>query len=129
MSKRNFFRTSFRGFNKKDVLAHIEQLHDEQQNELERMQQVVDDARQKGEEALAEARAIAQLPAEQLAELERLRERVVEYEQQTAQLQAEQAANREQIDTLKTENETLGAQLREAQTLLDGVRALLENKA
>ncbi len=127
MSKRNFFRTSFRGFNRKDVLAHIEQLHDEQQQELAQMQQIVDDAREQGEAALAEARAIAQLPAEQLAELEQLRERVVQYEQQVNALQEQQTADREQIETLKAENETLSAQLQEAQTLLDGVRTLLEN--
>lgn len=129
MSKRNFFRTSFRGFNRKDVLAHIEQLHDEQQQEIAQMQQVVDDARERGEAALAEARAIAQLPAEQLAELEQLRERVAQYEQQVNALQEQQANDRERIEQLKTENETLGTQLNEAQTLLGGVRALLENKA
>ncbi len=127
MSKRKFFRTSFRGFNRKDVLAHIEQLHDEQQQELERMQLVVVKARQKSEEVLAEARAIAQLPAEQLAELEQLREWVAQYEQQTAQLQQQQEVDREQIDALKFENEALSTQLQEAQTLLGGVRALLEN--
>ena len=39
MGNHNFFRTGFRGFNKRDVLEHIDALHERQQDQLAEMQQ------------------------------------------------------------------------------------------
>lgn len=86
MADRKFFRTTFRGFSKADVLEHIDTLRAQQQEELKEMQEQVDQAKEESAAARAEADAVIALPAEQLAELESLREKVAAYEKETAEL-------------------------------------------
>ena len=93
MADRKFFRTSFRGFSKEDVLNHIDSLHAQQQEELKQMQAQVELAQEESAAARAEADAVIALPAEQLAELEHLREAVAAYTVEVAQLKQQIAEN------------------------------------
>ena len=86
MAERKFFRTTFRGFSKEDVLTHIDTLRAQQQEELKGMQEQLELAQQQSAAARADADAVIALPSEQLAELEQLREAVASYEKETAQL-------------------------------------------
>ena len=66
MAESGFFRTSFRGFDKMDVLQYIDELQQRQKTELEDLQQRLAEA----EEQAAQARNEAAGQEERLREAE-----------------------------------------------------------
>ena len=54
MAERKYFRTTFRGFSKEDVLTHIDTLRAQQQEELKGMQEQLELAQQQSAAARAE---------------------------------------------------------------------------
>ena len=115
MADRKFFRTSFRGFSKEDVLNHIDSLHAQQQEELKQMQAQVELAQEQSAAARAEADAVIALPAEQLAELEHLREAVAAYTVEVAQLKQQLAENDREMVAMLEQQRRLQQCLNEAQ--------------
>ena len=116
MADRKFFRTSFRGFSKEDVLNHIDSLHAQQQEELKQMQAQVELAQEESAAARAEADAVIALPAEQLAELEHLREAVAAYTGEVAQLKQQIAENDRMTVAMLEQQRRLQQCLEEART-------------
>ena len=124
MAERKFFRTTFRGFSKEDVLAHIDTLRAQQQEELQDMQEQVELAKQESAAARAEADAVIALPAEQLAELEQLREAVASYEQETAQLKHDLEESNRALAALWEQQNHLQAYITRADELIADAGAI-----
>ncbi len=124
MAERKFFRTTFRGFSKEDVLAHIDTLRAQQQEELNSMQEQVELAQQESAAARAEADAVIALPAEQLAELEQLREAVASYEKETAQLKHDLEESNRALAALWEQQNHLQAYITRADELIADAGAL-----
>ena len=124
MGNHNFFRTGFRGFNKRDVLEHIDALHERQQDQLAEMQTQVDLANKRSEEARAEADAVIALPVQQLAELEHLRERVPTLERELADMRLRVSQQEMEVSMLAAQNADLADQLAKASAFSDDIAQL-----
>lgn len=124
MAERKFFRTTFRGFSKKDVLAHIDTLHTQQQEKLKDMQQQVELAQQQSAAARAEADAVIALPAAQLAELEQLRQAVVSYEQETQALKKELEESNRALSALWEQQKYLQEHIARADEFIADAQAI-----
>ena len=106
MSERNGFRTSFRGFSRQDVLAHIDEIratfHEEvaeRDEEITSLKAQLDEARAKMAEVATAAEREEQLRAELAVAQEAARALTAQNEQLTAQLATAQetiASSREQ---------------------------------
>lgn len=129
MADRKFFRTTFRGFSKADVLEHIDTLRAQQQEELKEMQGQVAQAQEQCEAARAEAAAVAALPAEQLAELEELRVKVAAYEQEIAQLKAQLEESDQTRSALWQQQSHLQQCVEQAEAFAADVQALSDQLA
>ena len=129
MADRKFFRTSFRGFSKEDVLNHIDSLHAQQQEELKQMQEQVALAEEASAAARAEADAVIALPAEQLAELEQLREAVAAYTVEVAQLKQQIAENDREMVALLEQQRRLQGCLDDAQAFAAQAMSLSDTLA
>ena len=124
MAERKFFRTTFRGFSKEDVLSHIDTLRAQQQEELKDMQEQVEQAKQESAAARAEADAVIALPSEQLAELEQLREAVASYEKETAQLKHDLDESNRALAALWEQQNHLQAYITRADELIADTQAI-----
>lgn len=124
MAERKFFRTTFRGFSKEDVLSHIDTLRAQQQEELNDMQQQVEQARQESAAARAQADAVIALPSEQLAELEQLREAVASYKKETAQLRHDLDESNRALAALWEQQNHLQAYIARADQLIADTQAI-----
>ena len=124
MAERKFFRTTFRGFSKEDVLTHIDTLRAQQQEELQDMQKQIEQAKEERAAARAEADAVIALPAEQLAELTELRQAVVAYEKETEKLKHDLEESNRALAALWEQQNHLQAYIARADEVIADTRAL-----
>lgn len=129
MAQRKFFRTTFRGFSKEDVLAHIDTLHAKQQEELNEMKAQVELAQEQSAAARAEADAVIALPAEQMAELEKLRQAVAAYELETQQLKKQLEESNQAVAALWEQQRHLQEYIAHADAFIADAQALSEQLA
>ncbi len=123
MSERYGFRTSFRGFSRQDVLAHIDEMratyHEEtaeRDAEIEHLRQELDGVRAK----LAEVSSAAEREEQLRSDLQAAEETVAQFKAQNEQLSAQIAQQQAALDASR-EQELLD-ELSEARAELQAIR-------
>lgn len=139
MGNRKFFRRSFRGFHRRDVLTYIDNLRTEQQQEISDLQEQLNRALEHSGDAAAERESALSLQQEALqeqmeqlnrdraaeqAENEALRAKVTDYEAEIQQLHTQLDECNRSLAAMWEEQRQLQQSAQAAQEFLGDVRRL-----